>query len=72
MTPKEQANKIYSDMLYHIEWDFGSDNRHSKGLAKSCSYNAIQLVINELVVTDFANRFDYWQSVLTELNKINT
>jgi hypothetical protein len=70
MTPKEQAEKIYNDIIYHLEWDLGTDNRHNKGIAKACSYISITQVINELVVTDFNNRFDFWQDVKKELEKI--
>ena len=83
MTPKEKATKIYSDMLQHIEWDFGNDNRHSKGVAKSCAYNAIAEILSSrpsLPIEAFGGAinlgecvnlsFKYWQEVLDELKKI--
>lgn len=71
MTPKEKAEKIYSEMLYHIEWDFGSDNKHSKGVAKACTCNAIKEAINALnSESNIDDEIQFLQDALKEVQLI--
>jgi hypothetical protein len=78
MNEKEKAKKIYNEMLYHIEYDFGSDNRHSHVVAKACAFNAVKEVLNVLNSDDIyiqgenniLEEIDYWQRVLSEVQSL--
>jgi hypothetical protein len=78
MDEKEKAKSIYNDMLYHIEYDFGNDNRHSHGVAKACAFNAIKEILNVLSSdsiyiqgeTNIGEEIDYWQRVLSEVQSL--
>jgi hypothetical protein len=39
-------------------------------VAKQCALIAVDEMIEELIVTDFANRFPYWQEVKQEIQKL--
>ena len=67
MTPQEKAKELVDkyylnkDVLYEtLSWIE----------SKQCALIAVNEVIEELVVTDFANRFGYWQQVKTEIKKL--
>lgn len=78
MNEKEKAKKIYEEMLYHIEYDFEHDNRHSHGVAKVCSFIAVKEILNVLSSddiyiqgeTNIGDEIDYWQRVLSEVQSL--
>jgi hypothetical protein len=73
MTPKEKAESLADRMYFVI-----SNNGQFTGIhsipnkfaeAKKCAIIAVNEMIEELIVTDFANRFPYWQEVKQEIEK---
>jgi hypothetical protein len=69
MTPKEKAEelvlkylKVKTHQMFNGWWH--------KMTAKECALIAVDEMIEELIVTDFANRFTYWQEVKNEIEKL--
>ena len=69
MTPKEKAEelvlkylKVKTHQMFNGWWH--------KMTAKECALIAVDEMIEELIVTDFANRFTYWQEVKNEIENL--
>ncbi len=58
---KEKAKEFVDNFLPHSK---GNSNINE---AKQCALIAVAEVIEELIETDFANRFSYWQEVKQEI-----
>ncbi len=58
---KEKAKELVDNFLPHSK---GNSNINE---AKQCALIAVAEVIEELIETDFANRFSYWQEVKQEI-----
>jgi hypothetical protein len=67
MTPKEKAQELVKKM-YAVHSSSASDI--TLYFAKCCALVAVDEMIEELIVTDFANRFPYWQEVKQEIEKL--
>jgi hypothetical protein len=67
MTPKEKAEELVKKM-YAVHSSSASDI--TLHFAKQCALVAVDEMIEELIVTDFANRFPYWQEVKQEIEKL--
>jgi hypothetical protein len=67
MTPKEKAEELVKKM-YAVHSNSASDI--TLHFAKQCALVAVDEMIEELIVTDFANRFPYWQEVKQEIEKL--
>jgi hypothetical protein len=65
MTPKEKAEDLID--LYVRD---GYDLVMSEDMAKRCALIAVNEIIEELIVTDFSNRFNYWQEVKQKINQV--
>lgn len=65
MTPKEKAEDLID--LYVRD---GYDLVMSEDMAKRCALIAVNEIIEELIVTDFSNRFNYWQEVKQEIEQL--
>ena len=71
MTPKEKAKELihfYTKELLSAKYSI--NGFVIEQLAKQCALIAVKEVIEELIVTDFANRFPYWQEVKKEIEKL--
>jgi hypothetical protein len=66
MTPKEKAKELVEK--YAI-WSW-NETVCDYDVAKQCALIAVNEVIQELIVTDFANRFPYWQEVKKEIENL--
>jgi hypothetical protein len=67
MKPKEKAEELVKKM-YAVHSNSASDI--TLHFAKQCALVAVDEMIEELIVTDFANRFPYWQQVKQEIEKL--
>jgi hypothetical protein len=67
MTPKEKAQELVKKM-YVVHSNSASDI--TLYFAKRFALVAVDEMIEELIVTDFANRFPYWQEVKQEIEKL--
>ena len=67
MTPKEKAEELVKKM-YSVHSNSASDI--TLYFAKCSALVAVDEMIEELIVTDFANRFPYWQEVKQEIEKL--
>ncbi len=68
MTPKEKAEELVLNMkLAPDEFGYINTNVHRH---KQCALIAVDEIIEELIETDFANRFSYWQEVKHEIEKL--
>jgi hypothetical protein len=65
MTPKEKAEDLFDSFVRD-----GYDLVMSEDMAKRCALIAVNEIIEELIVTDFSNRFNYWQEVKQEIEKL--
>lgn len=66
MIAKEKAEWLVKKM-YAVHSNSASDI--TLHFAKECALIAVDEIIEELIVTDFANRFPYWQEVKQEIEK---
>jgi hypothetical protein len=69
MTPKEKALYLIDRFENYSFMDI-EKRLSSFSSAKKCALIAVKEVIEELIVTDFANRFSYWQEVKQEIEKL--
>ena len=65
MTPKEKAEDLIDSFVRD-----GYDLVMSEDMAKRCALIAVNEIIEELIVTDFSNRFNYWQEVKQEIEQL--
>ena len=69
MKPKEKAEELIDKFENYSFMDI--DKKISSfNSAKQCALIAVDEMIEELIVTDFANRFPYWQEVKQEIEKL--
>jgi hypothetical protein len=69
MKPKEKALQLIDKFENYSFMDI--DKKISSfNSAKQCALIAVDEMIEELIVTDFANRFPYWQEVKEEIEKL--
>jgi hypothetical protein len=69
MKPKEKAEELIDKFENYSFMDI--DKKISSfNSAKQCALIAVDEMIEELIVTDFANRFSYWQEVKQEIEKL--
>ena len=69
MKPKEKAEELIDKFENYSFMDI--DKKISSfNSAKQCALIAVDEMIEELIVTDFANRFPYWQEVKEEIEKL--
>jgi hypothetical protein len=66
MTPQEKAAELLNKMFDYLNFHTDADVYY----AKKCALIAVNEVLEELVVTDFANRFPYWMEVKQEIEKL--
>ena len=64
MKPKEKAEQLTNKFLLSTPITCDIED------AKRCALIAVDEMIEELIVTDFANRFSYWQEVKQEIEKL--
>jgi hypothetical protein len=64
MKPKEKAEQLTNKFLLSTPITCDIED------AKKCALIAVDEMIEELIVTDFANRFPYWQQVKQEIEKL--
>jgi hypothetical protein len=65
MTPKEKAEDLIDSFVRD-----GYDLVMSEDMAKRCALIAVNEIIEELIVTDFSNSFNYWQEVKQEIEQL--
>ncbi len=68
MTAKEKSKELVEKFINN-SWD-NSWHHMPTIVAKECAKIAVDEIINELLVTDFNNRFEYWQEVKKEINEL--
>jgi hypothetical protein len=75
MTPKQKARRMVKQMLKHsitTDEDYllkGADNYYYN--AKKCALIAVNYIIKEIYVgTFFAEKYNYYQEVKKEINKL--
>jgi len=66
MTPKEKAIELVDKMFIEMS-NFSITDEVLEEVAKQCALIAVDEIIEELIETDFANRFSYWQEVKQEI-----
>jgi hypothetical protein len=66
MTPQEKAAELLNKMFDYLNFHTDADVYY----AKKCALIAVDEIIEELIVTDFANRFPYWIEVKQEIEKL--
>jgi len=66
MTPKEKAKELVDKFQKQIFFDV-TNERLDIEESKGCALIAVDEIIEELIETDFANRFSYWQEVKQEI-----
>jgi hypothetical protein len=64
MKPKEKAEQLTNKFLLSTPITCDIED------AKRCALIAVDEMIEELIVTDFANRFPYWTEVKQEIEKL--
>lgn len=69
MTPKEKAIQLHNKYweLWRASFMYPEDAIED---AKTCAIIAVDEIIEELTVTDFENRFPYWQQVKQEIKNL--
>ena len=66
MTPQEKAAELLNKMFDYLNFHTDADVYY----AKKCALIEVDEIIEELIVTDFANRFPYWIEVKQEIEKL--
>jgi hypothetical protein len=67
MKPKDKAEELFAKYVFLTISDMSDENFNQ---TKQCALIAVDEMIEELIVTDFANRFPYWQEVKQEIEKL--
>lgn len=81
MTPKEKAKELVIKFVRTYSPDKGevfvedhfiwtSKNQFHIGHFANCALIVVDEIIEELIVTDYAERFNYWQEVKQEIEKL--
>ena len=70
MTPKEKAEELFEKYYNRIEHTLSEEySPHEKFVVKECALIAVDEILN--AVTAIADkRYDYWQEVKQELEKL--
>lgn len=67
MKPKEKAIELINKYnLVVLDTALGGSNKR----VKQCSLILVNEIINELNITDFGNRWNYWNEVKQEIEKL--
>jgi hypothetical protein len=71
MKPKEKAEELIKKFSFNTRCFSETKGWEDSFFdAKQCALIAVDEMIEELIVTDFANRFSYWQQVKQEIEKL--
>jgi hypothetical protein len=71
MKPKEKAQELIKKFSFNTRCFSETKGWEDSFFdAKQCALIAVDEMIEELIVTDFANRFPYWQEVKQEIEKL--
>jgi hypothetical protein len=71
MKPKEKAEELIKKFSFNTRCFSETKGWEDSFFdAKQCALIAVDEMIEELIVTDFANRFPYWQEVKQEIEKL--
>jgi hypothetical protein len=71
MKPKEKAQELIKKFSFNTRCFSETKGWEDSFFdAKQCALIAVDEMIEELIVTDFANRFSYWQEVKQEIEKL--
>jgi hypothetical protein len=72
MTPREKADELYSKLFFALP-SYADEGQQEHKAAKQCALIAVDEIIEEalgLDDNDYQSKFDYWQEVKQEIEKL--